>query len=146
MKIRRSLLSIAILATATMVGCNSGTNQTSQGSSSSPKDSKMVVITKDNFRDVVLNSDKPVLVDFWASWCSPCRALMPTMEELAEKHEGKIVIGKVDVDAQQELAREYNVQSIPRLIYFKNGEKVIDDGGTGKSEIESEIASLTKLK
>ncbi len=138
MKTKSSLLSIVTLVTATLVGCNPP-DQTS-------KDSKMVVITKENFREVVLNSDKPVLVDFWADWCPPCRALMPTMEKLAEKHEGKIVMGKVDIDSQEELAREYNVHTIPRLIYFKNGEKVIDKGGTSKSEIEREIASLTKLK
>lgn len=82
----------------------------------------MKVFTKDNFANEVLGSEKPVLVDFWATWCGPCRMLAPTLEEVAAEYEGKVVCGKVDVDEQAELAREYRIMSVPTLILFQNGE------------------------
>lgn len=81
-----------------------------------------VTLTKDNFKEVVLDADKPVLVDFWATWCQPCQMLGPIIKEIAEEYEGKAVVGKVDVDSQQELAAEYGIQSIPCVICFKNGQ------------------------
>ena len=83
-----------------------------------------ITLTKDNFEAEVINSDKPVLVDFWAVWCGPCQALAPTIKEIAEDYEGKIKIGKVNVDEQMELAQKYGVMSIPTLIVFENGEVV----------------------
>lgn len=83
-----------------------------------------VVLTKENFQAEVLNSDIPVLVDFWASWCGPCMMLSPVIAELAEELEGKIKVGKVNVDEQNELAMQYRVASIPTLLLFKNGELV----------------------
>lgn len=81
-----------------------------------------VIITKDNFETEVLKSDIPVLVDFWASWCGPCMMLSPIIAELAEELDGKIKVGKVNVDEQNELAMQYRVASIPTLLLFKNGE------------------------
>lgn len=81
-----------------------------------------VIITKENFNDEVLNSELPVLVDFWASWCGPCMMLSPIIEEIAKEYEGKIKVGKVNVDEQNELAMQYRVASIPTLLLFKNGE------------------------
>ena len=79
-------------------------------------------ITDATFEEVVLNSDKPVLVDFWAAWCGPCRMVGPVIEEIAGEYEGKAVVGKVDVDANQEFAAKYGVRNIPTVLMFKNGE------------------------
>ena len=83
-----------------------------------------VILTKENFNEEVLNSDIPVLVDFWATWCGPCMMLSPVIAELAEELEGKVKVGKVNVDEQNELAMQYRVASIPTLLLFKNGELV----------------------
>ena len=82
-----------------------------------------IILTKDNF-DAEINGDTPILVDFWASWCGPCRMLMPTIEQLAKEADGKYRVGKVNVDEQGELAMRYGIQSIPTLIVFKNGQEV----------------------
>ena len=81
-------------------------------------------ITDATFEEVVLNSDKPVLVDFWAAWCGPCRMVGPIIEEIATDYEGKAVVGKVDVDANQEFAAKYGVRNIPTVLLFKGGEVV----------------------
>jgi thioredoxin 1 len=82
-------------------------------------------ITDASFDEVVLKSDKPVLVDFWAAWCGPCRMVGPIMEEISSEYEGKAIVGKVDVDANQEFAAKYGVRNIPTVLLFKDGE-VID--------------------
>ena len=83
-----------------------------------------VILTKENFNEEVINSDIPVLVDFWATWCGPCMMLSPIIAELAEELKGKVKVGKVNVDEQNELAMQYRVASIPTLLLFKNGELV----------------------
>ena len=84
----------------------------------------MLVLTKDNFKQEVLDSRIPVLVDFWAAWCGPCRMLAPTVEELAKEYEGKVKVGKVNVDDEGELAMQFRISSIPTLMLFKNGKPV----------------------
>ena len=93
-------------------------------------------ITKDNFETEVLSSEIPVLVDFWAEWCPPCRALAPTIDEIAAETDGKAKIGKINVDEQPELAMQFNVVNIPTIIIFKNGKAENTVVGTrGKVEL-----------
>ena len=99
-----------------------------------------IIITEENFENEVLNSDKPVLVDFWAQWCGPCRMLGPIIEEIANDYEGKVKVVKVNVDEQPNLASKYGIASIPTVIVFKNGkpEKTLV-GLRSKNEIENMI-------
>ena len=97
-------------------------------------------ITKENFENEVLNSQIPVLVDFWAGWCMPCRMLSPIVDEVAEENAGAIKVCKVNVDDQPELAMRYGATSIPTLIIFKNGEPVRSSVGVRpKRDIEALI-------
>ena len=86
--------------------------------------SSISTVTEDNFEQEVLKASEPVLVDFWAEWCGPCKMLTPILEELAGEYEGRVRIAKVDVDQNQQLAGKFNVMQIPTLLLFKNGEVV----------------------
>jgi len=99
-------------------------------------------LTNNNFEDVVLKSELPVLVDFFATWCGPCKMIAPIIAEIAEKYEGKIKVGKVNVDEENELAMKYQILSIPTLVLFKEGKIVKTKVGLcSKSEIEDMINS-----
>ena len=83
---------------------------------------QVVEFTEQNFEDEVLKASGPVLVDFWAEWCMPCRMLSPTIEKLAKDYQGKVKVGKVDTDANREIARKYRIDAIPTVILFRNGQ------------------------
>ncbi|MDO7788694.1 thioredoxin [Desulforamulus aquiferis] len=96
-----------------------------------------------NFEAEVVKSDIPVLVDFWAAWCGPCRAIAPVIEQLSTEFAGKVKIGKVNVDENRDLAQQFGVMSIPTIIMFKNGEKVDQIiGFTGKADLEKKLNAM----
>lgn len=102
--------------------------------------SKPIVLTDDNFNSEVLNASQPVLVDFWATWCGPCRMIAPIVQELSSEYEGRAKVGKLDVDAAQKTAAEFGIRSIPTLLIFKEG-KVADQiiGAVPKGQITEKL-------
>ena len=101
-----------------------------------------LAITSENF-ETIAQGDKLVVIDFWAPWCGPCRALGPTIEEVAAEYEGKAVIGKCDTDAEGELAMQFGVRNIPMLVFLKNGEiKDVHVGTIKKSDLTAKIDAL----
>ena len=101
-----------------------------------------VTITTENFESLK-NGEKPLVVDFWATWCGPCRAIAPYIEELAKEYDGKIVVGKCDVEENDDIVMEFGVRNIPTILFFKNGE-VVDRlvGGQSKSAIQKKFEAL----
>jgi len=101
---------------------------------------KTIEVNASNWQQEVENSSVPVLIDFWAEWCGPCRAIIPTLEQLADDYEGKLTVGKVNVDENRELAQKFGVRSIPFLLIVKDGEVVENMvGALGKPEFVAKI-------
>lgn len=102
-----------------------------------------VEITDANFDEVVLKSDKPVVVDFWAAWCGPCRMVGPIIEELAGEYEGKAVVGKVDVDQNPGVSAKFGIRNIPTIIFVKNGE-IVDKsvGAVPKTQLAAKLDAI----
>ncbi|MFC1513640.1 thioredoxin [candidate division KSB1 bacterium] len=103
----------------------------------------LVHFTDANFDDEVLKSDLPVLVDFWAEWCAPCKMIAPTVEEIAKEYEGKLKVGKVDVDSNPQISSKFQIRSIPSLFIFKDG-KVADQivGAVPKAAITGKVDAV----
>lgn len=101
-----------------------------------------VTITNENLSSL-RKGQQPLVVDFWATWCGPCRMVAPVIEELAKEYEGKVVVGKCDVEEQEDLAQEFGIRNIPTILFFKNGE-VVDKliGAQPKAKIEEKIKAL----
>ena len=106
-------------------------------------DDNIVELDSGNFTLEVMQSEIPVLVDFWAEWCGPCKMLTPVLEELAGEYRGKVKVGKVNIDSNQDLSIKYGIQSIPTLLFFKNGEAQVQQVGLkGKAELKGTLDSL----
>ncbi len=104
-------------------------------------------VTDANFQEEVLKSKTPVLIDFWAEWCGPCKMIAPVVDELAKKYEGKLRVGKLDVDSQPHVTDQYGVQGIPTLILFKNGQPVQQVVGfKTKDQLDSVISRHLELE
>ena len=102
-----------------------------------------IELTDANFGDLAVKSDKPVVVDFWAEWCGPCRMVAPVVEELSKDYEGKAIVGKVDVDANNEISAKYGIRNIPTILFLKNGE-VVDKqvGAAPKAALAEKLDKL----
>lgn len=104
-----------------------------------------ITLTTENFEEEVLGCDIPVLVDFWATWCGPCRAIAPIIEELAKEYDGKLVVGKCDVEENDDIAMEYGIRNIPTILFIKNGE-VVDRfvGATTKAALKEKFDAFLR--
>lgn len=106
---------------------------------------KPVVVTDATFEATVIKASKPVVVDLWAAWCGPCRAIAPIMEELAREADGRYIVAKLDVDANKKIPRQYNVRAIPTLLFFKDGKLAETMVGVQKKQaIADKLAALAK--
>jgi thioredoxin 1 len=104
---------------------------------------KIVIVTDNDFQEKVMNNPLPVVVDFWAAWCGPCRMVAPVLEELAEEYDGKAVVAKLNVDENPQMPTQFGIQAIPTMIFFKGGEekdKIV--GVEPKKSIEAKLTSL----
>ncbi|MDR3350742.1 MAG: thioredoxin [Prevotellaceae bacterium] len=103
----------------------------------------MTQVTESNFEEIVVKSGKPVMLDFWAEWCGPCRAISPIVEELATEYEGRAVVAKCDVDSNNNIAVKFGIRNIPTILFFQNGEvkdKLV--GAVSKSQLAAKLDAI----
>lgn len=102
-----------------------------------------LAINDSNFKELVLDASLPVLIDFWAEWCGPCRVIAPFIDEISKEYEGKVVVGKVNVDESSDVPVQYGIRNIPTLLFFKNGQ-LVDKmvGAASKSAIEDKLKAI----
>lgn len=136
-------LFIPVIALAILAGYTTAKPENTITANNENKDGSAIEFTDANFESKALKSNKLTVVDFWATWCGPCRRVGPIVEELAKEYKGKVNIGKLDVDKNTNITIEYGITSIPTLLFIKNG-KVVDKliGGYPKSTIEKKIKAL----
>lgn len=103
---------------------------------------ELVILKDSTFEQEVLKSDTPVLVDFWAVWCGPCKAIAPFVDDLASKYKGKLKVAKMDVDENQAVAQQYGIRSIPTLLFFKGGKVVDTVIGSDKTKLEQSVQKV----
>lgn len=125
MKETRNWIGVCALAIATLGsllngGCDDSSNRSAHGG----RATNLLTLTEANFRDQVLSASQPVLVDFWASWCPPCRALAPTIDDIVREFQGRAIIGAVDVDASPALAQKYGITALPTVALFQDGKLI----------------------
>ena len=102
-----------------------------------------IEVNDSNFEEIVLKSDKPVVIDFWAEWCGPCRMVAPLIEEISKEYEGRAVVTKVDVDTNPDISARYGIRNIPTVMFFKNGEMVDKQvGAVPKNNFVSKLEAL----
>jgi len=138
--IRTRLWSVSLVLLL-LAGCRSATEPPAPGPASAP--SEPATLTDQNFDQLVFNSDKPVLVDFTATWCPPCKEMEPIVAQLAADYEGRAVVGKLDVDQNAATSKEYNVTAVPTFMVFK-GVEVVEriEGATAKSDLAAAIDAV----
>jgi thioredoxin 1 len=130
-------LFLALTVLCLVSACNNRNTALSQAE----EHNNVLVLSAGNFSAEALSSPQPVLVDFWASWCGPCRMIAPIVSELAEEFKGRLKVGKVNVDAEPELARRYGITAIPTLLIFKGGKQVDQIVGLGsKEELKAKLS------
>ena len=144
--LRISVVTLLVVVTLACGFAGCGKSESSSSPSAQGNEAKsVIVLTKANFEAEVLKSSQPVLVDFWASWCGPCKMVAPVVAELAGEYEGKAKVGKVDVDAQTELAQQYGITGIPALLFFKDGKQAGQFVGVrSKAELKAKLDRLVK--
>jgi thioredoxin 1 len=139
----RKLVAVGVAVLALALGCRPEMQPTGGKRSTTP--SAEVVLSAANFQDQVLKNPKPVMVDVFATWCRPCQEMAPIVEELAGEFQGRAVVGKLDGDQNDALAREYGVAAYPTFLFFKNG-RIVDqvEGGTSKADLAGRLEALVE--
>jgi thioredoxin 1 len=133
------LAAVALAAALLFFGI-SGCKDSSHRTGSKSHSTNIVILTEANFQAEVLSASKPVLVDFWATWCGPCKVLAPVIEEIATDYSGRIIVGKLDVDTAPALAQRYGIQAIPTVILFKGGRAVDQSlGVVSKRDLQAKL-------